>query len=201
MTRTARMACCVVLGSALVTGCTTTQGIGALGGAATGALIGGLAGGNATGALIGAAAGAAAGWGAAALYEYHVSQSRSVEQDAEIYGYTPGVGPIVKIRDASCSPRTARAGESVRIRSDYSVNSVSGEPVMISEQWHLEKDGEVLHEFPVNRETRASGGWLAENSFELPQDAPPGTYVFVNRIQADDGSEDRRDAVFILSEG
>ena len=45
------------------------------------------------------------------------------------------------------------------------------------------------------------GGWLAENSFELPKDAPPGTYVFVNRIQADDGSEDRRDAVFILTEG
>jgi outer membrane lipoprotein SlyB len=185
----------------LVSGCTTTQGIGALGGAATGALIGGLAGGNATGALIGAAAGAAAGWGAAALYEYHVNQSRTVEQDAEIYGYTPGVGPIVKIRDASCSPRTAKAGETVQIRSDYSVNSASEDPVMISEQWHLEKDGEVLHEFPINREPRVAGGWLAENSFELPKDAPPGTYVFVNRIQADDGSEDRRDAVLIVIEG
>ena len=50
-------------------------------------------------------------------------------------------------------------------------------------------------------EPRAPSGWLAENSFELPQDAPPGTYVFVNRIQADDGSEDRRDAVFILTQG
>lgn len=201
MTRSARIACCVALGSALVTGCTTTQGIGALGGAATGALIGGLVSGNATGALIGAAAGAAAGWGAAALYERHVNQSRSAEQDAEIYGYTPGVGPIVKIRDANCSPRTARAGETVRLRSDYSVNSPSGEPVMISEQWHLEKDGEVLHEFPINRQPRAAGGWLAEDSFDFPADAQPGTYVFVNRIQSDDGSEDRRDAVFILAEG
>lgn len=201
MTKTVRIICCAALCGALVTGCTTTQGVGAFSGAATGALIGGLAGGDPTGALIGAAAGAAAGWGAAALYEYHVDQSRSIEQDAEIYGYTPGVGPIVKIRDATCSPRIARAGESVRIRSDYSVNSASAEPVMVSERWHLEKDGEILHEFPVNREPRAPGGWLAESFFELPKDAPLGTYIFVNRIQADDGSEDRRDAVFILTEG
>jgi len=199
MNRIARLICCVALAGALVSGCTTTQGVGALGGAATGALIGGLASGDASGALIGAAAGAAAGWGAAALYEYEVNKNRTPEQDAEIYGYTPGVGPVVKIRDASCSPRTARAGESVRIRSDYSVNSVNGGPVMISERWHLEKDGEILHEFPVNRESRTPGGWLAENSFEVPEDAPPGTYVFVNQIQADDGSEDRRDAVFILT--
>jgi hypothetical protein len=199
MTRTIRLIPTLALCGVLVFGCTQTQGIGALGGAATGALIGGLASGNATGALIGAAAGAAAGWGAAAFYEYHVNQTRSVQQDAEVYGYTPGVGPVVKIRDASCTPRAARPGQVLQIRSDYSINSPDGQPVLVSERWHLEKDGEVLHEFPVSREQRASGGWLAENSFELPGDAPDGTYVFVNRVQTDDGSEDRRDAVFIVA--
>lgn len=195
----ARILPCLALCGALIFGCTQTQGVGALGGAATGALIGGLASGDATGALIGAAAGAAAGWGAAALYEYHVNKTRTVQQDAEIYGYTPGVGPVVKIRDAGCVPRNAAPGQVLQLRSDYSVNSPDGQPVMVSERWHLEKDGQLLHEFPVAREQRAPGGWVAENSFELPNDAPAGTYVFVNRIQTDDGSEDRRDAVFIVA--
>lgn len=199
MSRTATAVGSAALCGALLLGCTTTQGVGALGGAATGALIGGLASGNATGALIGAAAGAAAGWGAAALYEHHVNQSRTPTEDAEIYGYTPGVGPVVRIREANAAPQHAKPGETIQIRSDYSVNTSSPEPVMISESWRLEKDGNVLHEFPVNRESRQAGGWISESSFSVPEDAPLGTYIFVNRIEADDGSEDRKDAYFVVA--
>jgi hypothetical protein len=199
MSRTASALACVALCGALLPGCTTTQGVGALGGAATGALIGGLASGNATGALIGAAAGAAAGWGAAALYEHHVNQSRSSDEDAQIYGYTPGVGPIVKIREANALPQHAKPGETIQISSDYSVNTAGDEPVMVSESWRLEKDGNVLHEFPVNRESRQAGGWVSQNSFTIPEDAPAGTYIFVNRIETDDGSEDRKDAYFVIA--
>lgn len=199
MSRTATAVAIVALCGALLWGCSTTQGVGAVGGAATGALIGGLASGNATGALIGAAAGAAAGWGAAALYEHHVDQSRTSSEDAEIYGYTPGVGPVVKIREATAQPQHAKPGETIQISSDYTVNASGPEPVMVSESWRLEKDGNVLHEFPVQRESRQAGGWISESSFTVPEDAPTGTYIFVNRIEADDGSEDRRDAYFVIA--
>jgi hypothetical protein len=194
-----KMGIAVALCGVLVLGCSTTQGIGAASGAAVGAITGVLIEGDAEGAIAGAMIGAAVGWGAAALYEYHTTRDRTAQQDAELYGYTQGVGPVVKIRGAAAEPREVRPGDTVQLTTDYSVNAPSGSnSVFVTESWELEKDGDLISEFQGKREARESGGWVAEGSIPVPDDATPGTYVVGHRVATDSGSEDRRDAVFIV---
>ncbi len=197
--RLAKIGVAVALCSVLALGCSTTQGLGAASGAAAGAITGVLIEGDAEGAIAGAMIGAAVGWGAAALYEYHTNRDRTAQADAELYGYTEGLGPVVKIRSAAAEPREVRPGDTVQLTTDYSVNAPSGSSsVFVTESWELEKDGNAISEFEGKREARESGGWVAQGSIPVPDDATPGTYVVSHRVAADSGSEDRRDAVFIV---
>jgi hypothetical protein len=129
----------------LLTGCSAMDqslerslGIGALGCTAVGSLTDALT--SSAGIGIGAGAGCLA-ITELVIYSYHTSQTRTAKQDQDLYGYTTPVnGTEVKIRDAIASPKTARAGDTVRLTLDYSVIASSAtQEVNVEETMVLKK--------------------------------------------------------------
>jgi outer membrane lipoprotein SlyB len=183
--------CLIVVIGLVASGCATTsqgkqeQAAGALGGAALGALLGFAAGGT-DGAIIGAAAGAVAGFAAVTLAQYHSAQVRSASEDQKIYGLTKVTDtPVVKIRQAMCSPERISPGQEVQIVTDYSVClPPSTSQVSVQEQWILKKDGQQLHVIGSQAEQRATGGYKAGGAVTMPAKLKPGTYVIEHKVQA-----------------
>jgi len=150
--------------------------------------------------LVGAAAGAALGWATAKLLEYNSTQVRSEDNDRQIYGISERVAsPLVKVRKGSSSPAQIRAGEQVRVVTDYSVMLPQGmTEADVNESWVLKKDGKVLSEIPQQQVKRIGGGWEAIASIAIPSNAQPGTYVIEHKVQTGT-SYDTDESVFVIS--
>ena len=136
----------IVCSGVLLTSCATMEqsaGLAALGCAGVGVLTGVLT--NSAGAGAGAGAGCVALAGLA-IYNYHTSQTRTVQQDQQLYGYAAPVNSTeVKIRNATAYPEMVRAGDTLKIGMDYSVIAPNGTPsVNVQETMVLKHDGKVL---------------------------------------------------------
>jgi hypothetical protein len=183
----------------LITGCATMEqsaGLAALGCAGAGALTGALTGSAGIGAAAFAGCGALAAIG---IYSYHSSQTRTVQQDQQLYGYTAPVNSTeVKIRNATASPEMVRAGDTVKLTLDYSVMAPKGtQNVDVVESMVLKHDGKMiqtLSERPINRPL---GGGSSEVNFTIPAKMPPGTYVIEQKVTAGT-SYDIRPVVFVV---
>ena len=189
----------LVCTGALLVGCSTMEqsmGIGALGCAGVGVLTGVLT--NNAGIGAGAGAGCMALTGLA-IYSYHTSQTRTAEQDQQLYGYTTPVnGTEVKIRDAIASPKTARAGDTIKLALDYSVIAPKGtQDVNVEEKMVLKQNGKELKSLSERTVKRPLGGSGSQVDFAVPAKMPPGTYVIENTVKTGT-SYDVRDAVLIV---
>ncbi|EIC30934.1 MULTISPECIES: hypothetical protein [Methylomicrobium] len=183
----------------LLAGCATMEqsaGLAALGCGAVGALTGVLT--NNAGAGAGAGAGCMALAGLA-LYNYHSSQTRTVEQDQRLYGYTAPVNSTeVKIRTATAYPETVHVGDTVKIGMDYSVMAPQGTPsVNVTESMVLKHDGKTLKTLSERPVSRPLGGGSSEVDFKIPAKMPSGTYVVEQKVQAGT-SYDIRPTVFVV---
>jgi hypothetical protein len=188
-----------VCSGVLFTGCATMEqsaGLAAAGCAGVGILTGlltknaGIGAGSSAGCMAIAAIG---------IYSYHTSQTRTVQQDQKLYGYTAPVNSTeVKIRNAMASPERVRAGDTVKLTLDYSVMAPKGtQNVNVDESMVLKHDGKVLQtlsERPINRPL---GGSSSEVDFTVPAKMPPGTYVIEQKVTAGT-SYDIRPAVFVV---
>jgi hypothetical protein len=188
-----------VCSGVLLTGCATWQqsaGLATLGCASVGILTGALT--HSAGAGAGAGAGCMALAGIA-LYSYHSSQTRTVQQDQKLYGYAAPVNSTeVKIRNATASPEIVKAGDTVKLVLDYSVMAPNGiQNVDINESMVLKHDGKVMKTFPDRPMKRPLGGSGAEIDFPTPAKMPPGTYVIEYKVQAGT-SYDVRPVVFVV---
>lgn len=189
----------IVCSGALLTSCATMEqsaGLAALGCAGVGILTGALT--NSAGAGAGAGAGCVALAGLA-IYNYHTSQTRTVQQDQQLYGYTAPVNSTeVKIRNATAYPETVRAGDTLKIGMDYSVIAPNGTPsVNVQESMVLKRDGKPLKTLSERPVTRPLGGGSSEVDFKIPDKMPPGTYVIEQKVQSGT-SYDIRPAVFVV---
>lgn len=190
----------IVCTGALLTGCATMEqsmALGAIGCAGAGILTGALTGSAGLGAGAGAGCMALTGM---AIYGYHSSQTRTAAQDQQLYGYTTPVnGTEVKIRDAIASPKSVKAGDTVKLGLDYSVIAPNGtQDVNVEEIMVLKKDGKVLKPLSERTVKRPLGGSGSEVDFSVPTKMPPGTYVIENKVKIGT-SYDVRDAVLIIS--
>ena len=188
-----------VCSGVLLTGCATMEqsaGLAALGCAATGGLVGGLTGSAGLGAAAFAGCGAIAAIG---IYSYHTSQTRTVQQDQQLYGYTAPVNSTeVKIRNAMASPEKVRAGDTVKLTLDYSVMAPNGtQNVDVNESMVLKHDGKVLQTLSERPIKRPLGGSSSEVDFTVPAKMPPGTYVIDQKVTAGT-SYDVRPTVFVV---
>lgn len=183
----------------LLTGCATMEqsaGLAALGCAATGGLVGGLTGSAGLGAAAFAGCGAIAAIG---IYSYHTSQTRTVQQDQQLYGYTAPVNSTeVKIRNATASPEMVKAGDTVKLMLDYSVMAPKGtQNVDVDESMVLKHDGKILQTLSERPIKRPLGGSSSEVDFTVPAKMPPGTYVIEQKVTAGT-SYDVRPTVFVV---
>ncbi|MFA5924357.1 MAG: hypothetical protein WC856_24205 [Methylococcaceae bacterium] len=183
----------------LLTGCATMEqsaGLAALGCAGAGALTGALTHNAGIGAAAFAGCGALAAIG---IYNYHSSQTRTVQQDQKLYGYTaPKYSTEVKIRNATASPEKVRAGDTLKIAMDYSVMAPKGtQDVDVKESLVLKRDGEVLKLLDERLVKRPLGGGSSEVDFTIPAKLAPGTYVIEQKVTAGT-SYDVRPAVFVV---
>lgn len=188
-----------VYSGVLLTGCATMEqsaGLAALGCAAAGGLVGGLTGSAGIGAATFAGCGALAAIG---IYSYHTSQTRTAQQDQQLYGYTAPVNSTeVKIRNATASPEMVKAGDTVKLTLDYSVMAPKGiENVNVDESMVLKRDGKALQTLSERPIKRPLGGSSSEVDFKIPAEMPPGTYVIEQKVTAGT-SYDARNTVFVV---
>lgn len=188
-----------VCSGVLLTSCATMEqsaGLAALGCAATGGLVGGLTGSAGLGAAAFAGCGAISAIG---IYSYHTSQTRTAQQDQQLYGYTAPVNSTeVKIRNAIASPEQVKAGDTVKLTLDYSVMAPQGiQNVDVDESMVLKHDGKVLQTLSERPIKRPLGGSSSEVDFTIPAKMPPGTYVVEQKIKAGT-SYDVRPTVFVV---
>jgi len=188
-----------VCSGVLLTGCATMEqsaGLAALGCAAAGGLAGGLTGSAGIGAATFAGCGALAAIG---IYSYHTSQTRTAQQDQQLYGYTAPVNSTeVKIRNATASPEMVKAGDTVKLTLDYSVMAPKGiENVDVDESMVLKRDGKVLQTLSERPIKRPLGGSSSEVDFKIPAEMPAGTYVIEQKVKAGT-SYDIRPTVFVV---
>lgn len=189
----------IVCSASLVTGCATMEqsaGLAAIGCTGVGVLTGVLTKSAGAGAGAGAGCLALAGLG---IYSYHSSQTRTVAEDQQMYGYSAPVNSTeVKIRNATAFPETVRNGEKVKIGMDYSVMAPQGtRNVVVQETMTLKKDGKVLQELSSRSVPRELGGGSSEVEFSIPDGMPAGTYVVEQKIQTGT-SYDVRQTVFVV---
>jgi len=190
----------IVCSGVLLTGCATTEqsmGLGAIGCAGVGVLTGVLTGSSGIGAGAGAGCMALAAVGVLA---YHSSQTRTATQDQQLYGYaTPANGTEVKIRNAIASPKSVKAGDTVKLGLDYSVIAPNNtQDIDVEEIMVLKKDDKVLKPLSERTVKRPLGGSGSEIDFVVPAKMPPGTYVIENKVKTGT-SYDVRDSVLIIT--
>ncbi|MGR9014469.1 MAG: hypothetical protein ACU83U_12570 [Gammaproteobacteria bacterium] len=173
-----------------------SAGLAALGCTGVGVLTGVLTRNAGIGAGAGAGCVALAG---VAIYNYHSSQTRTVQQDQQLYGYTAPVNSTeVKIRNATASPEMVRAGDTVKLTLDYSVMAPKEvQSVDVVESMVLKHDGKVLQTLSERPIHRPLGGGSSEVNFKVPAKMPPGTYVIEQKVTAGT-SYDIRPAVFVV---
>jgi hypothetical protein len=190
----------LVCSGTLMAGCATMEqsaGLATLGCTGVGVLTAVLTKNSGIGA--GAGAGCLALTGLA-IYGYHSSQTRTVAQDQQLYGYTAPVNSTeVKIRNASANPETVRVGDTLKIGMDYSIMAPRGtQNVSVQETMVLKRDGKVLQTLSERPIVRQLGGGSSEVDFKIPEKMPPGTYVIEQKVKAGT-SYDVRPTVFVVS--
>jgi hypothetical protein len=202
---TALVLAAAVSASLVTSGCATMgeegqmQALGAGLGAAVGCGIGALVTRDAKGCAAGAAIGGAIGFTAVKINQYQAKQVRSSKADARLYGLAKPVNsPQVKIRKGTSSPNAVKAGQAVTITTDYSLMlPAATSDTQVSESWALKKDGKVLYSLPAQVNERTPGGWSTSAAIDVPQNAPPGTYVVEHKVKVG-SSYDTDESTFVV---
>lgn len=186
-------------------GCATDSGYydpgrsaaaGALGGAAAGAalgsIIGAAAGAPGKGAWIGAASGALAGGIAGAAYAHHKNQQlRSGEAAMQQYHYGPGQAAMVDLNEAVTQPSTVRPGQTVDMVLTYTILTPDNAPTQVSLYRAVTLGSTQVGQPYQTQAVNQNGTYQDRVGFQVPPDAPPGTYTVSNRVTTAFGSQER----------
>jgi hypothetical protein len=195
----------VLIFGAVLAGCATesgyydpgrSAGAGALGGAATGAalgaIIGAATGSPATGAWIGAASGAVVGGLGGYLYaEHRNSEMRSAQAAAESYNYSPGQGAMVDVNRVYVNPSQVRAGQTVSLAMDYTILTPDNAPVTSTLYREIRLGGTTLGQPYQTQVNNSNGTFTDQVNYGLPNNAQPGTYTVISRVQNQYGTAEK----------
>ncbi len=204
MTRKWLAVTCVVLLVVSLAGCVTdsgyydparSAGAGALGGAATGAAIGSIIGaatGNAaTGAWVGAAAGGVLGGVGGAVYAAHRnSEMRSAQAAAQANNYQ-GQGNVVNVDNVVASPSMARPGQQIALGVDYTILTPDNMPVSATLVREIRYQGNPVGSPYQTTVTNSNGTFQDNVTYSLPNNATPGVYTVITRLQSNYGTSQR----------
>ncbi len=196
------MGAATVAAALAVSGCTGNEvkeqaagaGIGAVLGCAAGAIFGGS-----KGCARGAAVGAVVGLVTVAVQQYHSKQIRSSEADRRVYGLSqPVSSPQVKIQKTSTWPSQVRPGDTLDVRTDYSVRLPSDQSTAsVQRSWELlDVNGKTV---PIGSKTVADrdGGQQGGVTVTVPQDLPPGRYTVKHTVRAGSSYDTKRSSFVV----
>ena len=176
---------------------TTGAGIGAVTGALLGAALGSLSGHAGQGAVIGSVFGGLAG-ASIGNNEYH--QQRSEEAAAEYYAYNhqQAVRDLLRIEDASVSPRQASPGDEITMSATFTVLTPSRGSQLVHEVREVRHDGKLIGR-PQFSSRREGGTWVSSMPIKLPMDAEPGVYTVTTIIETDNAGDTHETDFQVLS--
>jgi len=168
---------------------TTGAGIGAITGAIIGAALGSLTGHAGQGAVIGSVFGGLAG-ASIGNNEYH--QQRSEEAAAQYYAYNPqqAVRDLLRIEDASVSPRQAHPGDEITMSATYTILTPSRGSQLVHEVREVRHNGKLIGR-PQFTTRREGGTWVSSMPIRLPMDAEPGVYIVTTIVETDNAGDSR----------
>ncbi|MBI5189118.1 MAG: hypothetical protein HZA22_00390 [Nitrospirae bacterium] len=197
----------IVLAGGLFTGCasqrhaeytSTGAGIGAVTGAILGGVIGSMSGRAGEGVVIGGILGGLTG-ASVGSNEYHLQRSEEAAVREYDYRRQEEVRDLVRIEDASASPRVVYPGEDVTLSATFTVLTPSGGTRLVREVREVRKEGRLIGRPEVT--TRRDGGtWTSSMPLRLQPDAEYGTYVVTTIIETDNAG-DVREATFRVEPG
>lgn len=108
--------------------------------------------------------------------------------------------PVLEIhlKTSIASPEVVNPGDTVNIRSGYSLNVPGvGRTVDVRESYALKKNGDVLiTSEPVIR-LHSTGEYSIDAAIPIPPNAAPGTYVVETKVKADTAF-DKREVTFVV---
>lgn len=172
-----------LLGVVALGGCSAGQ-MAAIGGSALSALPP-LIDGNTKDAAKVFASSAATAWTAATIADYESERRRSAAEEAKQYGYKPSEGTRVEIRDIALTPTAVRRGQKVQVALDYALLAPSDlEAIPVEESFELFKGDTKLFDVKQPKTRKEPGGWTSTAEFEIPADAPKGTYTLRSKVTA-----------------
>ena len=160
-------------------GCETMAQSGGLG-AGTGAIIGHQRGRAWEGAAIGAALGGVTG---IIAHDIRERRTRTAEETAQAYNYTPDQGFELQIERTEVSPRELNPGQRGTASVEYYLLGASG-GTEVMERRELRRGNQVISELSSQTVTRTNGTWVSEMPFDVPHDAEPGLYTMHQVVQS-----------------
>jgi hypothetical protein len=185
-----------------VSGCTSQEvketaagaGIGAVLGCAAGAIFGGS-----DGCAKGAAVGAVMGMVTVAVQQYHARQVRSSEADRRVYGLSqPVSSPQVKIQKTSTWPTQVRPGETLDVRTDYSVRLPENQSTTgVERSWELVDVNGKNVPLGSKQISDQDGGHQGGVTVTIPKSLKPGRYTVRHKVKAG-SSYDTKTSSFVV---
>lgn len=197
----------VVLAAGIFSGCATERqahytstgaGIGAITGAILGGVIGGMSGRAGEGVVIGGILGGLTG-ASVGNSEYHLQRSEEAAARRYDYRQQQEVRDLVRIEDATASPKVAYPGEEVTLSATFTVLTPSGGSRLVREVREVRKEGRLIGRPEVT--TRREGGtWTSSMPIRLQDNADYGTYVVTTLVETDNAG-DVRESTFRVEPG
>jgi hypothetical protein len=138
-----------------------------------------------------------------AYKQYRDTQTRTANIDRQVYAkqdptFYRGANTAVKIRNSSSSPESVRAGDKLKVVTDYSVVAPQDtREVTVKESLVLKKNGNIVGTLAERSIQRGVAGWISEVDFPVSAKLPPGTYVIEHRVQAGT-SYDSDSSIFVV---
>lgn len=158
-------------------GAATGAGVGAAVGAAAGAILGGDTKSTVVGGLLGALIGGAIG-------HYAYDRTRTREETAQTYNYSPQNGTVLTIEKVSAEPQTVNPGEVVELNMTYAVlNPDQGVRTELTEIREITHEGELVGR-PEVRVNHLDGTYTSTIPLHLPADAHKGVYKVTARVES-----------------
>jgi hypothetical protein len=192
----------IIAAAVFVSGCTSQEvkegaagaGIGALLGCAAGAIFGGS-----DGCAKGAAIGAVMGMVTVAVQQYHAKQVRSSTADRRVYGLSqPVSSPQVKINKTSTWPSQVRPGETLDVRTDYSVRLPSDQSnTGVQRSWELLDVNGKNVSLGSKQISDSDGGHQGGVTVTVPKNLAPGRYTIRHKVKAG-SSYDTKNSSFVV---
>lgn len=176
---------------------TTGAGIGAITGALIGAALGSLTGHAGQGAVIGSVFGGLAG-ASIGNNEYHMQRSEEAASQYYAYNHQEAVRDLLRIEDASVSPRQANPGDEVTMSATFTILTPSRGTQLVHEVREVRHNGKLIGR-PQFTTRREGGTWVSSMPIKLPMDAEPGVYTVTTIVETDNAGDSRETDFKVLN--